>query len=167
MMLTPLAWAVTSIVNLTTFLRWNGKNESQEEVGRDPVQAEPSQWVRRLFSITFHSALYCFPACKLNGKTFMMQMRAAVINLSCSLLLNSPDAKRCSLSLSPSFSFSLTHWRSPSIPLARFFPAAALCYTRPQATWKMNQAQVMRWGSVKVRVRQVGEGWMRARDPRK
>ena len=87
-----------------------------------------------------------------------MQMQAGAINLSCFPLLGSPDAKdvlSLSLSLSLSVSLclslflSLAHWHIQALfgTLPHFLAtAAASCYTRPQATWKMNQAQVMQWG---------------------
>lgn len=71
----------------------------------------------------------------------MMQMQAGAINLSCSPLLRSPDAKDV-LSPFQTHIYTLTLRRYPRT-LPSFLSTAASCYTRPLATWKINQVHVM------------------------
>lgn len=126
------------------------ERDGSSSSGTISVRGEILLYFNLLRLVLFHGPQF-------KWRTFMMQMQAGAINLSCFPLLGSPDAKDVR-SLSPplfvSPSLSLAHWHIQALfgTLPHFLStAAASCYTRPQATWKMNQAQVMQWGG--------GRGW--------
>lgn len=121
------------------------ERDGSSSSGTISVRGEILLYFNLLRLVLFHGPQF-------KWRTFMMQMQAGAINLSCFPLLGSPDAKDVR-SLSPplfvSPSLSLAHWHIQALfgTLPHFLStAAASCYTRPQATWKMNQAQVMQWG---------------------
>lgn len=83
----------------------------------DLAQAAPSRTVRTDILLYFNLLpLVLFHGLQFKWRTFMMQMQAGVINLPCSPLLGSPDAKRCALSLSLSLTFSLLQHRVTLAP---------------------------------------------------
>ena len=92
-----------------------GRREREIERERDGFSSSGTILVRGEILLYFNLLrLVLFHGPQFKWRTFMMQMQAGAINLSCSPLLGSPDAKDVlSLSLSLSLALSL----SPSLSL--------------------------------------------------